>query len=287
MTSSINSERPQPYVGVSGVISPEIQHQLEASAEEVGLFKTGRQLGLGVKAVHTTQWLDVENRYGREWYPVGENEFRGALDGRDHNATSPDTLPVALTYIDSKFVTDADYRRQFVRRIVERGGPWLQAIQFDLLPWHNDNAMLHFLEELSEEYGLTTLLQCHKDAMDELKPKGVARRLGHYVRFIDYILFDSSHGTGKRLDVTSLDHFLEEADSKLDVKVGLAVAGGLSADVVRDDLPQLLRKYPNLSWDAEGQLHPIDELGKRPLDMQAAEDYLRASAEVISAAQVG
>ena len=47
----MNERIKQPYVGVSGVVSPEIQASLETIATEAGLAEKGRILALGVKAV--------------------------------------------------------------------------------------------------------------------------------------------------------------------------------------------------------------------------------------------
>ena len=101
----MNTERPQPYVGISGVVEsgsdePHMQDWLmdqfvwqELERED---DPRSHQLALGVKAVHKTQYLDIENKYGREWYPVGEAEFVKALDDDGMKA-----LRVAQIYLTS------------------------------------------------------------------------------------------------------------------------------------------------------------------------------------------
>lgn len=276
------SPRPQPYIGVSGVINPGIESQLEQIATGTGLFDSERLLLLGVKAVHKTQYLDIENRFGIDWYPVGEEAFAGALRPRDDTDTAS-TLATAQVYFDPDYRGDTDYRQQFTRQIVRRGHTWLQALQFDMLPWHTDDTMLDYLAHTKEEFGLSVLLQCHKKAMETLGPKGVVRRLGHYATSMDYLLFDASHGTGTRLDTASLRPFVEEAySSQLLDSTGIAIAGGLDATAVRDDLPELVNDFPDLSWDAEGKLHPATSHGRRPLDLAVTKGYLSASATVIT-----
>lgn len=268
----------QPYVGVSGVISPETQASLEDIATTVGLHEKGRLLALGVKAVHKTQFLDIENKYGADWYPVGEDAFKHALR---HDNPNPNTIAVAQAYLDVEYVDSREYREKFLERIVKRGNPWLQAIQFDMLPWNTNYKTLDFLEKVKKQ-GVEIFLQAHKNAMEELGPDGVVRRLGHYAHLIDYLLFDSSHGTGKRLDTSALRPFVAAAYDGLDLsQTGIALAGGLNGAVVREDLPELVAQYPNLSWDAEGQLHPTNQYGKRPLNLALTEDYLRASSEIL------
>jgi len=273
------SEIKRPYVGVSGVVSPEIESQLERIHMQSGLAEKGRLLALGVKAVHKTQFLDVENKYGTDWYPVGEEAFNGSLR---HEYRSPVVLPVAQTYLDVEYVADRDYREAFVKRIVERGQPWLKGIQFDMLPWHNNDDMLGFLEHVKESTGLEVFLQAHGRAMEGLGPKGIIERLGNVASVIDYLLFDASHGTGTRLDVDALRPFIDEAYTQVDTsRTGIALAGGLNAEVVAEELPALVEAYPDLSWDAEGQLHPVDADGRRPLDIPQTEAYLRASSSLL------
>ncbi len=270
------------YVGVSGVVSPDMQSSLEAVAVEVKLHDKARRLALGVKAVHKTQFLDIENKYGADWYPVGQEAFSGALR---HDNPNPNTIAVAQTYLAIEHVDSAEYRQQFLERIIHRGKPWLQAVQFDMLPWHNNTAMLDFLEEVKDN-NVQVFLQAHKNAMEELGPRGVVQRLGRHAHLVDYLLFDSSHGTGKRLDVRALEPFIAEAYAELDLsQTGIALAGGLNGAIVREDLPELVASYPNLSWDAEGQLHPVNSDGKRPLDLGVVEEYLCASSEILAGPQ--
>ncbi len=271
----------QPYVGVSGVVSPEVEASLESMAIKCGLPDRNRVLALGVKAVHKTQFLDVENKYGKDWYPVGKDSFQHALR---HNNRNLGTIGVAQAYFDVDHVNDGEYRARFLGRIVQRGEPWLEAIQFDMLPWHSNNEMWDLLEEV-KQHGLAVFLQAHGVAMSALGPKDSVRILGQHPELLDYVLFDSSHGTGTRIDSSALEPFIAEAHEQFDLsQTGIAIAGGLNSEIVREDLPQLLARYPNLSWDAEGQLHPKNENGKRPLDLNVTEDYLFASSAVLGGA---
>jgi hypothetical protein len=271
------SQRPDSYIGLSGVTEQSQQHLFERVHECLGL-RDSRVLALGVKAVHKTQYLDIPNKYGEDWYPVGEVQFSRALTN-EHAAT---TMGIAQAYLDVDYVGDEAYRDAFTNRIFERGSEWIDGIQFDMLPWHDNPDMLDFLTGLKQRHNTRILLQCHGNAMDTLGPVGAVRRLGRFAQVLDYVLFDSSHGTGKRLDTESLQNFLTEAysSSRLE-KVGFAIAGGLNGSVVREALPELIDKFPDLSWDAEGQLHPLRGDSTRPIDVALSTDYLRASAEAI------
>ena len=65
-------------------------------------------------------------------------------------------------------------------------------------------------------------------------------------------------------------------------QTGVAIAGGLNGAIVREDLPALVAEFPNISWDAEGQVHPVNQQGKRPLDMAVTREYLESSAEILA-----
>lgn len=269
----------QPYVGVSGVVNPEIEVALENMALEMGLAEKNRVLALGVKAVHKTQFLDTENKYGPDWYPVGEDSFKNALR---HDHPNTDNIGVAQAYFDVEHVHDSEYRARFLSRIVQRGEPWLEAVQFDMLPWHSNGDMWGLLED-AKQYGVAVFLQAHGTAMSMLGPKNSVRILGQHAELIDYVLFDSSHGTGTRLDTSALEPFIAEAHEQFDLsRTGIAIAGGLHSEIVREDLPQLLSTYPSLSWDAEGQLHPMNVDGKQPLDLDVTKAYLKASSDVLT-----
>lgn len=242
-------------------------------------FPAGRSLLLGVKATDKTQVLDVANKYGDSWYPSGAAAFAAAIDPQVDPARQ---WPVVQAYLEVDHVGEASYRAHFMERILTRGSPWVAGLQFDMLPWHDNADMARFLDWLRETTGLPVLLQCHGPAMNSLGPDGAAQALGRLAHSIDFVLFDASHGTGKRLDVDRLSGFVEAAYgcAALD-HVGVAVAGGLSPATVADDLPALLSAFPDLSWDAEGSLHPAGVAGDRPLDMGTVHGYLSASAALL------
>src|SRR5688572_19179571 len=107
----MSMKRPANYVGVSGVVNQEQQSNLTEYAE--GVFEnTDTILMLGVKAVHKTQWLDTTNKYGEQWYPVGENDFANALSRsfRSDNVAQVFLEPEALA-------ADPQYATNFLRKI--------------------------------------------------------------------------------------------------------------------------------------------------------------------------
>jgi hypothetical protein len=265
------TERPKPYVGVSGVVSPEQQSELNEIA--MPLFDHGRRLALGVKAVRNTQWLDRENKFGRLWYPVGE-EIAGTLKKDDH-------LRVAQVYLDqsqARFLGEKDYEKRFVDKLLNRTGDMLNGIQFDMLPWDSEGYKELFGHIKAERPEMTILLQAHRGQMEKHGPNELLRRLSWYHDQIDYVLFDASHGTGKTLDVDALVQFVAPAYRR--THFGIGVAGGLDGPTVETELPKLLEQFPDLSFDAEGKLH-TDTLSTGALNMKVTKEYLEAAERAI------
>jgi len=272
------SERPGAYVGVSGVVSREQQVQLRDAAQP--LASINRRLALGVKAVHKTQWLDIENKYGRDWYTVGDEICDVVVADNDGE------MRVAQMFLD---VNEAErqgienYESRFVSRLMGRAATWLTGVQFDLLPWHVKDYRPLFEEMRERNPKVDIILQCQGPIMTELGPQKAAKRLDLYRPYLTHALFDASHGTGAMMDPSALRPFVEEAYQRK--WLGVGVAGGLNKNVVEQALPELLNDFPDLSFDAEGQLHQHAREADKSLNMKIVRDYLETSATVIRRAR--
>ncbi len=266
--------RPPEYIGISGVVSIDQQLQLEAQFGRTDLARS-RQLQLGVKATHKPQYLDTENRYGKEWYPVGDGIER-ALE------FSSNTMGVAQVFFDEEQLHNMSYRDVFMKKLLGRTAhSWLTGLQFDRLgDWCADPQIAYDVINKIPN-GLTTILQCQAELLEQYIPQEVADALVALPR-VDYVLFDASGGRGVPMDSEQLLPFIEQVYG--DIRLGatnVAVGGGLDAEVVAAKLPILLKKFPQLSWDAEGKLHPLKDSGMRPLDMEYCREYIEASAAVV------
>ena len=192
------------------------------------------------------------------------------------------SMRVVQAYAEPSLIaSDPGYLNAFTTTAFNHTSSWLTHIQFDMLPWDTDpGRVLEEIEALAS-IGLGVILQAHGPAMRTLGPQGCARALSPFAPSLSHVLFDASHGTGKRLDAAALAPFLDAAaSSQALAHVGLGVAGGLDVATV-PSLAPLLVDHPDLSWDAEGRLHPERPNGARPLDMDAVNAYLRASALVL------
>jgi phosphoribosylanthranilate isomerase len=282
------------YIGVSGVVDQDQQRSLEHLARHYKLTdpeatrsdsRLSRSIALGVKAVHNTQWLDRPNKYGPSWYPVGATSFARAV----HASTPDETLNVAQVYMDpTTIAADPTYADAFIEQILERGEAWVDALQFDMLPYHDDTLSTDWpalMERIHQRTNnrVETILQCHSPAMSR-GPKAAVERLKKFGSTVDRVLFDASHGTGREMNGASLRTFLDAAYSDRDLAAtSFGIAGGLNTERVQKHLPAIVRQFPDISWDAEGQLHkPFGELD-RGLDMDKVRGYLAASAKVLDA----
>lgn len=280
-----------PYIGISGVNGGREQRTLELLWDTLGLHEQ-RRLLLGVKAVHKTQWLDTPNKYGTAWYPVGEQAFHHAL------LSKGESYGVAQMYLEpTAIAADPEYAQAFVDRTIERGKHWLNAIQFDMLPYdQTDAALWRTLFDRIHEQNVDVIVQCHKRAM-AAGPKATVEQLKS-LGPVDYVLFDASHGRGIEMNPDALLPYLDAAAGDQTLagnRTGLGVAGGLNVETVMRHIPRVLSKFPDTSWDAEGNLHPrpvqvTDQITGEPvwhtqdqgrLNLGLAWQYLQASAEAI------
>lgn len=269
-------KRRKPYVGVSGVVSVEQQKKLIKIADSAGLSEK-RILALGIKAVHKTQYLDIENKYGPKWYPVG-NQISKCI--------SPEiggTYNIAQVYLEpSEIIESLEYPMAFIDKLMKRGRAAIHAIQFDMLPYDKETELnwRNYFKYIKLGFKKDIILQCHKRAMAEGPEKSI-RTLENLSGDLDYILFDASLGQGLRMDPDNLMRFCAKAyESKILAERGIniGVAGGLDGETVREVMPRILAEFPDISWDAEGKLHQGTD--DTSLNMEIVEDYLWASAEV-------
>jgi hypothetical protein len=273
------NEAPPSYVGISGVGSAEEHHAVAASFMEAGLPELGRFCLLGVKATTKPQLQNTENKYGPMWYPVGES-LSQAVDPCY-------IIGEAVLQLYSDDWTDRKFQAEpLIDAALERS-PWHRGLQFDRLPWMDEPDKSRLV--LEHAAGLTQesfILQCYGDIIRQYEPDEVMPQLRslHEDGLATYALFDASEGKGRLLDSDSLSYWLDAASQAMP-NIGLVVAGGLEAEKVKTHVTPILRRFDNVSWDAESRLHlPTPEHGDTgALDMDKVRGYLSASAQAIQA----
>lgn len=148
------------------------------------------------------------------------------------------------------------------------GGNRMNALQLDMI-WPDP-------AEVEKGVGcnnIEVILQIGKQAFERAKntPQEIVRRLSSYDGVIHRVLLDKSMGKGIRMDANGLRPFILAIKESFP-RLGITVAGGLGPDTL-DLVEPLVREFPDLSIDAQGQLRPSANI-QDPIDWGMAEAYL-------------
>jgi hypothetical protein len=259
--------RPEPYVGISGVALSEQHAALRDVALRERIGTIGYFMMIGVQATGKTQVLDIDDRRGQLWYPVGDTIADAAI--RDSSeATRP--------FVHCLFTDDE--LAQGVASVMRRTQHYVRGIQFNGLAW-TDRDYGDVFRTFSVTYpGQSIILQAHRRVLESSSPRELANRLSGVQA--DYILLDRSGGEGIRMEPETLREYVD-AIYQRQLPVGVAVAGGLDADTVEALFGPLAEQYPRLSCDAEGRLRKGPE-GATELDLSRAEGFVLAWERAVS-----
>jgi|GEM_PF-1643800 len=246
----------RPYVGVTGFT---LGFEVETALKEVP-HGADRSLMIGVLVSDKTL-RGEQNKYPR-LYP-----------GIQHpNALEKLFLahPAAFNVIHYNTSNPEALRPQLVA-VVNTGGPNLHGIQLNMWTEVAD------LEWFRKRYPTISVIQqvggmvqhaCHH------KPRAIAEWIRERRDFIDYVLLDSSDGTGLNLNVAYMEEMIGRIIQKVLGKMPLiGVAGGLREETLRNIEP-LLRLYVELSYDAQGKLRD-EKSGGGDLVVPRMKAYLR------------
>jgi len=134
--------------------------------------------------------------------------------------------------------------------VLEHAGPNCHGFQLNVA-WPDRNEIKKFLDKFPLQ---KIVLQIGRHALEKMSdnPRQVADKLHEYHAVADYFLLDGSGGKGIPLDPDKSITFLTRLiEGRTGIKPGLA--GGLGPDSL-DLLNPVLKHFPDLSIDAEGQL---------------------------------
>lgn len=254
----------QPYLGMTDVPSADWLRERLRTFVDAGGEMLEHRLHAGVmmswKSLHVqpTKYADVWPR----------NEGIAGIFVRD-----PRVLNV-LHYADD----DGRTTMEDFERAVEFGGPALDGLQLDM-PWP-DVALVSELRRKHEQ--LRIILQVGGRALREVGHglTGLRQRLDAYGDAVDDVLLDLSGGKGLPLTAGTLLPYVEEL-RRIRPGLGLAVAGGLGPHTL-DRVQPLVRRFPKLSIDAQGQLRRSGS-SLDPIEADRADAYLRGAVEMFLA----
>ena len=260
-------ERPQPYIGVSGIAVME-QH---GDIVDIALRQRSDLLGyfvmVGIQATGKTQVLDIPNKRGQMWHPVGDSISVAAA-----NEDSGLTKPFIHVFFDGETELGVG-----VANVMRRTVHYSRGLQFNGLNWVA-NDYRPFLSGFRRNFpGQSIILQAGGITLNNHSPSEVADSLETMP--VDYMLVDPSGGFGKRMDPVLVRSYVDEIYQR-QIPIGVGISGGLEAQNVEELLGPLMEEYPGLSCDAEGRLRKGSE-GSTVLDMEAVEAYMLACEETI------
>lgn len=255
----------QPYIGITGFMTRE---EVDAILAEVPAWPVGmppdsnRQIMIGVLAsLNTLQHFKnrIPNRY-----PKLENisgifrEHPKALNLIHYNTKERSTLCAQLLGM-AKIV-----------------GPNLHGFQLNI-SWPETKELETFHTQSDKKMKIVLQIGGRAFEMIDHSPERLARKVkAEYEGLIDYVLLDPSGGAGKQFTPEIMKRFID-ALLDVDLRAGLGVAGGLSAETL--DPVELLAKYfPGLCIDAEGRIRDKHDI----LDLNLAKAYLRRAIKIFS-----
>jgi hypothetical protein len=264
------TERPRPYVGISGIGLSEEHAYIREMWSETSLAEAGRLTLLGVKGC-SNQYQDKPNKRGDIWYPCGDAAAQALLPANSNE------LPTIQAYFGKEAENySTDKLLQATKHMLGRISS-TQALQYDSFPWYEAGVEKYLRQLRSDRPDLQLLVQLNEKVLDVSTPYDLAENLARQADIWSYALFDTSHGKGVEISVDRLAPFIEAAYSHPDLaNLNFAVAGGLDADTL-PLIADLLCKYPELSFDSESRLHYQNgEQGGR-LIPEAVRNYLHAA----------
>lgn len=153
---------------------------------------------------------------------------------------------------------------------ISYGGGGLKAVQLDMV-WPDCTDIVRTL--MVSRRNPEIVLQVGKNAIEQAgnDPLAVVERLKDYEGWISRVLLDKSMGRGIGMDATDLIPYVRAIKEHIP-DLGLGVAGGLGPKSMGLVEP-LVREFPDLSIDAQGQLRPSGN-ALDPIDWKMARGYL-------------
>ena len=250
-----------PYIGITGVATPfEAQAILDMTPPDVK-----RKIGIGVLVSEKKMLAGISAPLYPHW---GAVERICMPDARAFNTIH--YIPLQQEQHGHEYPLYAG-----LMKMREIGGAHLHAIQIDT-DWPSGSAIARFRADYP---GIAIILQIRRRMLDLYdKPRalvGVIKQ--RYEGLVDYYMIDRSMGEGKRLDIVEAERYLIALADAFPL-CGLAVAGGLYAEVLEKSLRQIAIKLPHLSTDAETHLQNIYE----QLDYWRVKKYLRQALQVFN-----
>jgi hypothetical protein len=252
----MNQRQIPPYVGVTGFTKEVQVVKLLSLIPE----NFSRKLMIGVLVDFNT--LKGETRNGRF---AKKDDIKNIFD----ISNDCDIYKKALNFVH---YCDG-YKRDLLKSLLsvtEISGENLHGFQLNMR-WPDTNVIKEYKNAFPDK---KFVLQMEEDDFLEYSPERMARELTKYDSLCDYVILDMSMGKGTQLDRVILTRYAKEIRQATNMNI--VFAGGLHSgnlDIIR----LILKKFPDMSIDAEGRLMTYP---KNVLDVQEASSYLLKSLEI-------
>ncbi len=243
----------KPYYGITGVTTIEQSQALLRTVDRLGLPRT-HQLMIGVLASYKSL-ARGSLADPKQYVPVNELNDVLVHDRRLLNTVHYNSRADGLVLQLGDLLGRVRYAR---------------GVQLNIA-WPAPEV----LDQWRSEFYIRVILQVGSRAYGEVgrTPVDLAKRLERYAGLVDYVLFDSSGGTGTPFDDGEASRVLcALVATELPMRWG--IAGGLNPDNLAAKLQPLREIYPDLSFDAQGGL-------RDPLTKGLSLDRSRAFLEAV------
>lgn len=256
----------KPYIGVTGVTSPEQATDLLRLFEKNNFTLEGSHIpmmGVLVSDKTFNHRLTKSNRYPDFFkvVPILEAAKGRAFTALHYNTHTPEQL---ADEVEMLFNFGDIYENNLCRGIqLNIKSPPVEQIQMINEQFPDMKIILQMSQTLEE---LTADNEKWLNAL-------------HSMNCADYVLIDSSRGQGRLLDIAQSAELFKYLSEKVG-RVCYGFAGGLSGDSVRPVMQRLsaFTGAFNFSLDAEGKLMNENDV----LDLEKVEDYISGASREIA-----
>jgi len=265
----LQEERPQPYIGISGVANQEQHERLFKIAISEKFNTIDYFLMIGVQATTKTQLLEIENKMGQMWHPVGQTIRDAAFEDE-----SGFTKPFIHCFFEGREDLGAG-----LAVVMKRTQNYSKGVQLNGLHWLDEDYS-QFLNKFRDAYPNQDIILQANHRIMESSPQEIVRALGRLP--VNYVLFDRSGGRGINLVSEYIRPYIDEVYQS-QLNIGVSLAGGLEASNVEELIGPLFSEFPKLSCDAEGKLRCGQE-HKTILDLNACNAFIRVCKDMVHSA---
>lgn len=250
------------YIGITGFMK-----EVEVMAM-LDLMPRGSQRKLMVGVLMSWKTL---NRLPNKW----PNRYPDVNDVSRIFTDHP--LALNLVHYNTKELATLHWQ---LEEITKSCGPNLHGLQLNIA-WPDQTVLKMYKESHPDKILVLQIGSRAFELIGHSPERLAAKVLKGYKGLIDYVLLDPSGGYGIDFDPVEIAEYIDALTNfqqKARLKIGLGIAGGLSATTLRNISP-LIAEFSGLSIDAEGRLRDSDD----HLDLREAGEYISKASEMFLA----